>query len=299
MSADLIQADAKLLTREQWLAARRNSIGASDCPAVMGQSPYRTPLQVYADKLGLLPDEPETPQQRRGNRLEPLVLEDYADHVGYAIEQRQVFVRHPRKPWMTATLDAVRPDGRPVEVKTVGAFRARDWGEEGTDEVPGHVLLQVHHQLIVTEQPVADIAVLIGGETFRVHTVKADPEIAAMILAKEEAFWSCVSREIPPPPCGEDHQVLRLLYPEPNGYQVWDEEWALAVQMWEALGRQIASEEEQRKFLKTTLLARLGDAEAAELPDGRRLKRSIVETKEHTVKAFISQRISVTHPKAK
>ena len=38
--------------RAAWLAQRRNGIGASDIAAVLGISPWKTPLQLYMDKRG-------------------------------------------------------------------------------------------------------------------------------------------------------------------------------------------------------------------------------------------------------
>ena len=41
------------LTREQWLAYRRQGIGGSDAASVLGISPFRTGVDLYYDKLGL------------------------------------------------------------------------------------------------------------------------------------------------------------------------------------------------------------------------------------------------------
>jgi predicted phage-related endonuclease len=39
-------------SREEWLAARRLGIGGSDIGALLGASPWSTPLDVWADKTG-------------------------------------------------------------------------------------------------------------------------------------------------------------------------------------------------------------------------------------------------------
>ena len=43
--------------RAEWLAWRRSGIGASDVAGILGISPWASPFTVWADKLGLLPDE--------------------------------------------------------------------------------------------------------------------------------------------------------------------------------------------------------------------------------------------------
>ena len=49
------------MTRDEWLEDRRKSIGGSDAAAVIGLNRYRTPMEVYADKLGALPPKEEPP----------------------------------------------------------------------------------------------------------------------------------------------------------------------------------------------------------------------------------------------
>jgi predicted phage-related endonuclease len=47
-------------TPEQWLADRRKCIGGSDIDAILGLSPYRTPVDVWAEKTGRSPGQGET-----------------------------------------------------------------------------------------------------------------------------------------------------------------------------------------------------------------------------------------------
>jgi hypothetical protein len=94
--------------RAAWLAARRTGIGASEVAAVLGLSPYESPLDVYCRKLGLVPEKAETEAMRWGLRLEPLLAAEYAERTGYPLVATQVFLRHPDKPFLLATLDGVR-----------------------------------------------------------------------------------------------------------------------------------------------------------------------------------------------
>ena len=40
--------------REAWLAGRRNGIGASDAPAALGISPFKSRGDLWAEKTGLV-----------------------------------------------------------------------------------------------------------------------------------------------------------------------------------------------------------------------------------------------------
>lgn len=57
---------------QEWLAWRREGITGTDMPAIMKESPYRTPLMVWREKLGILAPEDlsDNPMVLRGKRCE-------------------------------------------------------------------------------------------------------------------------------------------------------------------------------------------------------------------------------------
>lgn len=188
------------LDRETWLAERRKGIGGSDVGPIMGLSPHRTAVEIFQDKRGLLPEEPETDEMRWGKTLEPVIRQAYTDRTGLAVllPDSPTPLKHPQNPFMLANLDGFTETGRIFEAKT--SFSAQRWGMEGTDDVPAEYLFQVQHYMAVTGYPVADIAVLIGGNTFRIYTVEADLEIHAMLVEVESEFWRRVQENDPPEP---------------------------------------------------------------------------------------------------
>lgn len=48
------------MTRMEWLEQRRNGIGGSDAAVIVGLNPYRSRLELYADKLGLMPEREDS-----------------------------------------------------------------------------------------------------------------------------------------------------------------------------------------------------------------------------------------------
>lgn len=173
------------MTREQ-LERRRAGIGGSDAPAIIGVSPWRSPLDVYLDKIGEAEEVEESPAMRWGTALEPLVRQAYADATGETVRVPALLV-HPRHPWMIGHLDGLTDSGRVLECKT--ARTAEGWGEPGTDEIPDAYLIQVQHYLTVTALSVADVAVLIGGSDFRLYEIPADGELQSALMDQEAAFW--------------------------------------------------------------------------------------------------------------
>lgn len=185
--------------RTAWLAARRAGIGGSDVAAVLGVSPWATPLDVYLSKVDPAPDA-DSPAKRRGRRLEPVVIEIYAEETGRRVERVPEIVRGP-EPWMLASLDGIsHAPARVLEIKTASPF-VRGWGESGGDGLPDHYAAQVLWYLAVTGLPAAEVAVLIGSDDFRVYPVARDEELIDHMVARVREFWHRhVLAGVPPPP---------------------------------------------------------------------------------------------------
>lgn len=220
--------------RTQWLAERRKGIGGSDAAAVLGCSPWATPMDVYLDKIGEAQDKEETDAMRFGTILEPVIREEYLRRTGHEVMHSTAmsFVSDAH-PFMRANLDGIaKPKGsapRVLEIKT--ARSADGWGDEGTDEVPIQYNAQVQHYMAVTGLMVADIAVLIGGSQFRIYTVEADKELHEALIQREHDFWhGHVLARVPPDPINADD--VAKLFAKDNGaaieagdeiFAAWDE----------------------------------------------------------------------------
>lgn len=205
---------------EAQLAQRRKGLGGSEIAAVLGLDPFRTALDVYAEKRGLAPPFTGNAQTRAGQRLEPAILRWYAEETGRELVPSPGTVAHPREPWMLCTPDAlVREvgDAAPIEVggleaKNRNAY-AKGWGESGTELIPDSVALQCHWSLAVTLYPWWDVAVLLGGWDFRTYRVRRDPDLARELVARASVFWhEHVLAGVAPKVVGRDNPNLgRLL----------------------------------------------------------------------------------------
>lgn len=224
------------LTRDEWLALRSNSIGASESAAACGESKYCSALRLWAEKLGRQEREQvNTFATRRGMALEAFALEEYAYVTGNRLlptstpaerkraEERleargacrvegwvhergrwQPFVRSVKWPWMTATLDGIaeRPDGtlEVVEAKTVGFRAAIEWGADESGMAPTIYRFQVLHALAVTDADSACLAAVIGMDALRlvIETAHAPTIPIASIVALEGSFARCVRDNVEP-----------------------------------------------------------------------------------------------------
>lgn len=187
------------LTPEQ-LAARRHHVGASDVAAIVGHytgkriDPFTTAAKVWASKvLGV--DAPAGEAADMGHRLESVIL-DHAEITLSHRLSRNVFVVSPNGV-NAATLDGAfvpKPYTlSPVEAKTcgiVGPSPERElFGEDGTDQIPPRMLLQVQAQLYVTQSELAHLFALIGGRGFAHFRVHRNERLIRTIVECSNRFW--------------------------------------------------------------------------------------------------------------
>jgi len=257
-------------TREAWLAARRLGIGGSDVPAILGTSPYRTPLQTWADKRGLAEDDAVSYSLRRGHHMEPLLASELAAQANVLVHPNAH--AHPlvigAEPWMRYSPDAFgrEADGTRVLCEFKSHPRgASDWREG----CPPHVQDQVQWGMYVCDLPRAYVAVDLGTEANWAR-VERDPAWIEANLPKLREFWTLVETETPPEAVGDDLGVLKRLYPrEQSGLTValdgrfLDLRWEM-----DQLDAQLKTLTERRDDLKAQIVAEMKDAECAMLPDG-------------------------------
>lgn len=174
-------------TKEQ-LEERKRGIGASEAAAVLGLNPYRTPLEVWMQKKGLI-ETIETPAMRLGTRLEPVIAEMYQEATGLELATTRTIL-YPKNPIIFATPDRiVKGRHKGLEIKTANARMAEQWGEEGTDEVPHYYLIQCILCMAVTDLQEWDLAALIGGSDFRIYTIHRDIGLENAIIERLLEWW--------------------------------------------------------------------------------------------------------------
>lgn len=285
--------------REAWLEQRKQGIGASEAAAVLGVSPWLTPLELFMRKSGLIPEQEQTQLMRFGLMWEQFLYHVYAEDSGRAIFWKQEFCRHPNVPFMFATLDARAAD-RVVELKKVSTWAARDFGPSGTDDIPIHYRIQVQQQMACSGLPLADLGALIGDDDFRIYTIERDDALIAKLIDAEAVFWQRVQANDPPLP-DYSHpttlEVLRMIEPHAGELvRLGDDAVALA-NAYEALGEHEKLTKAARDEAKARLIHAMGTAGIAILPDGRRIERKSVTRRAHEVAESTFFSFSIKHPK--
>ena len=245
-------------------------IGGSDVSAILGVSPWKSPFQLYQEKIGDFFEEVTKSKQRlfdRGHRWEPVVVEMLVDELldrGHDVQiiDRNARYQDPEFPFLACELDLellIDGEEHNAEIKTVSPFAAKDWGEQDTDEIPLYYAAQVMHGLMVKPRKRAIVAALIGVDDLRLHQIERDEETIAAIRAKEVEFWRRVQeRDAPEPTTADD---VKWLYARDGGIVMEADEELVRLCEEIRQGKDIAKQCDARiETLSTRLKCAMGHA---------------------------------------
>lgn len=207
-----------------WLEQRKRGIGGSDVAAIMGLSPWKSPLEVWLEKTGRAdaPDLSDKESVAMGTELEGDVLEMYRRrHPASRVQRVNAILKSMYRPWAQASLDGIVRDPEMgwgvLEIKT--GSKESEW----QDGVPLHYLTQVTHYLSVTGYKFADVAALIGdfGLHYHEYRVMRDEEDIRSVVESVDEFWAdCVEKDQMPPfvsSLPSEGKALHELYKHSDG----------------------------------------------------------------------------------
>jgi len=282
-----------LQSRADWLAARQTGLGSSDAPVILGLSPWKSPLELYAEKLQIVEaSQAENEAMEWGHLLEPVVAQKYQVVTGRAVRVLSgppfTLYRRTDLPFMLATPDGLtsaleKPGEAVLEIKTTGRL-ATDISEE----IPLLFNVQIQHQLAVTGLQWASLALLVGGQRFLWCDVERNERFIAVLIEKEMAFWNRITQHEPPAPDSSERtrEVLAKLYPKDTGITI-----ALPPDAAEWDFRRIHAKDEIARWYKelteteNLLKAAIGEATEGMLPDGTAYTWKASPRKGYTVEA--------------
>ncbi len=249
---------------------RRHFIGGSDAAAVLGVSKWKSPFQLYQEKIGEFIEKTDSEREKvfkRGKRFESTVIDMLLDELKDRGHDVNIIARNQRyedaeKPFLACELDLeLSIDGQELngEIKTVNQFAAKDWGTAETDEMPIYYTAQVMHGLMVKPRQKAIVAALIGVDDLRIYFVDRDDETIAGIRAKEIEFWDRVQNRNPPEPSNADD--LNWLYKKDDGAQLEaDDKLLFVCQRIKDIKAQEKLLEQEKELLITQAKRQMGNA---------------------------------------
>jgi putative phage-type endonuclease len=231
---------------QEWLKMRKNYIGASDAPVIMGKCKFKlsdgrfkTPNLLWQEKLGLLNANSDNEATRYGKRMEDPARQAYEAQTGILMVPDVVF--HPSIKYMMASLDGLSMDkDMAVEIKNANA---EDHAAAREKRVPEHYYPQLQHQLDCLYK-LYNIDMMHYYSFHKregiIVEVKRDISYLEILHEKEREFWECVESM-------EEPELTDL------DFQEMDKNWELkAKKLWE-LEESIKQEAKLAKELKDEL----------------------------------------------
>lgn len=200
--------------RAEWLAARNNSLGASEVASAIGMG-FNSPLELWKEKTGKTEksDLSDNGRVAYGIEAEEHIRALFALQFGdkYAVEYNPYRVyKHDKYDFLTATLDGelVRKadNKRGIwECKTAWIMSKNDLDKWADNGIPQHYYCQVCEQLSVTGYDFvvlsAQLIFMNGNSEIRHYTIErseAEDDIK-YIEAEAIKFWQYVKRGKCPP----------------------------------------------------------------------------------------------------
>ncbi len=251
-------------SHEEWLDVRRTGLGGSDIAAICGMSRYKSPIEVFLDKLGEIPPIEDNPKMKAGRILEPVVADWFAEETGMKVMKQNAIFQHKQHPHMLANIDRWLPgQNAGLEVKNTAEYCRGDW--EGT-QAPTEYVLQCNHYMAVTGAERWYIAVLIGGWDFQWRVVERDEALIQSLIKIEHDFWhDHVLAKIPPAFSHQDSDYLKETYRESIAESCIDlpEEAYPIIQDYHDADRAMAVAEMAKETAKNQIKGMMGHKEKA------------------------------------
>jgi len=273
--------------RHEWLELRMKGIGGSDAAAILGLDPYKSPFDVYVEKVGLKPDRPDNESMRQGRDLEQYVAERFVEATGKKVRRKNGILYHPEYPFILGNIDRwVVGEKAGLECKTTSVLNKARFHQ---GEFPPNYYVQCMHYMTITSAEKWYLAVLVLNKAFHVFEIQRDEnEIQALIEAEKDFWENHVMKQIPPEPDGSEatSEIIKQLFPEARekaeialfGYED-------KIQRYLDLETQVKDLEHERDKLKQELQLVLGDAEIG------RAQGYIVEWKNQVRQTLDTQRL--------
>ena len=197
----VVYADARNLSHEEWLQARKQGIGGSDAGAIMGVHPYKGMFGVWADKKGYGEAVEDNEAMRQGRDLEDYVARRFSEKTGLTVRREYGMMRSRNHPFMLANIDRrIKGERAGLECKTSRDIYMKRYRN---GEFPMEYYCQCLHYMAVTGWDAWYLAVLVYGTDlliFKICREEAQDDINQLVEA-EEAFWTRYMEDgrTPPP----------------------------------------------------------------------------------------------------
>ena len=225
----------------EWLEMRRSHIGASDAPVIMGVSPWKTPYQLWKEKMGLW-EQTQTKAMADGKAIEENARLEFAALTELFMAPQ--IVQHPSHEWMIASLDGIDFSGKYLlEIKKANADD-HQLAKDG--KIPEKYIPQLQHQLACV--PAAEKVYYFSchGEDRVIVEVVRDEKYITTLIERELKFFAHMEN-LEAPPLSERDYIDKD-----------DQAWLHTSASWLAIQEQLELLKSKEEMLREQLIALAG-----------------------------------------
>lgn len=257
-------------SREEWLEARKDGIGASEVATIVGLNPWETPYQLWRRKIGIDPAKPMNAAMNTGHILEDGVAQFWAQATGREIiaasKDDFMFIDKDR-PYLRVSPDrtfwiegATRNDDNKgiLECKTTRM-------KVDPDNLPKYWFCQVQMNLGVAGYSQGSLAWLSAGQgfDFGYMDLKFVPDFYGWLTESVSRFWidNIIGKQ---EPSAVNVSDVILKYNRHTGGKIIEcsDEVFTAYQDLKEVKKELDALKERKETLEATLKMAFGDAEA-------------------------------------
>lgn len=246
MKLEIIQIN-KEKQYQEWLNFRESGLGASEIGTLMGVNSWKSPAELYYQKIGLIPQKQiENMPMFMGTILEQTVADIFEYWEGSeetmiqnhskGVKIRQLYepvgyIVNPNFPHLFFSPDRLQINKEIrirnghinienveaiVEIKTISGWSSKQW--EGG--IPPSYYLQLQTYMMGLGVEKGYLVALEDGRNFKVHEYDIDEEIISSIISITENFWERVKLGREAIANGEDYDQFA---PPPDGTEAYSE----------------------------------------------------------------------------
>lgn len=250
--------------REEWLKVRESGIGGSEVSTICGLNKWESAYTLWCKKTHRLeaPDLSGKEPVEWGNRLEPVIIDKFADeHPELVVHRDCGTYSNKERPWQRANPDGLYSDDEGnlgiLEIKT--AQFEDDW----IDGIPKYYYTQVQWYMQALGLGEGIVAVLFHGNKYREFPIVANSLEQDVNL--ERVLMFCEHLEHDTPPVWDDsestYETLRTIHPDidPDA-TVEVEELGLEYAQLDQAAKQAYA---KLQHVKNQIMARMGNAKTA------------------------------------
>lgn len=196
----------------EWLADRREAVGGSDIAVIMGKSPYKSAVTLWAQRCNLIEEDPTNAAMLIGTIIEPAIVELYRFY------NPDMTVHTPAHTWALNIDNRLRanPDGFIENEFGDTSILEIKYSKQHWKEVPENYRYQIIWYQTVTGLHNPATLAAITADGYQEFTIDFDAELSERMKLSAIDFLGLVEHEIMPNWDGSanTYETIRALHPE-------------------------------------------------------------------------------------